>query len=356
MVVHSPERALLTFLARAPQLCIGCALVDPLCLPVARTHELPAERRARGSSKRRAIASPEAPPSPKRRARTSVSGEPAAAAAVNGTGEGTPTARPEQRASHPHPLGAFLERVTLPRDAWGWTAVQRSLLAKGQEVFGNDFCSIALMVGDRTCAEVRVEQPGSPGSPRARALKLTRRASLVLIGPAQVRDYLGATVGLHPAESEASEEVKKGKARRKRKTKCVPKPGGLWALCSCSLPWFARDGLDGRCGSGARWACLSPVCGPFFSRSLKAPVARKLSSGDQAMVFDYSPCDHPDRPCDEDCSCIQTNNFCDKFCQCQPLCRHQDACSSGCRRVSDFFFSSFGGLLTVLCRHFDRQK
>lgn len=154
----------------------------------------------------------------------------------------TPT---KQKAS---PAPAQLCVVEAPSEPVEWTGAEESLFRVFHGTYFNNFCSIARLLGTKTCKQV---------------FQFAVKESLILKLP---KDEL-----MNPAQ------------KKKRKHR-------LWAA-HCRKIQLKKD-------------------------------------NNSTQVYNYQPCDHPDRPCDSTCPCIMTQNFCEKFCQCSPDCQNR---FPGCR-------------------------
>ena len=99
-----------------------------------------------------------------------------------------------------------------------------------------------------------------------------------------------------------------------------------------------------RCLLGAAAVCVFRV---NFS------VHRKFQAkndGKTNPVFNYVPCDHPGKPCDDSCSCMSQSNFCEKFCQCSKSCEFVLAGPvSLCSKSCGFVLPSPVGLCSKSC-------
>ncbi|XP_027726170.1 histone-lysine N-methyltransferase EZH1 isoform X2 [Vombatus ursinus] len=144
----------------------------------------------------------------------------------------TPT---KQKAS---PAPPQLCVVEAPLEPVEWTGAEESLFRVFHGTYFNNFCSIARLLGTKTCKQV---------------FQFAVKESLILKLP--------------------TNELMNPSQKKKRKHR-------LWAA-HCRKIQLKKD-------------------------------------NSATQVYNYQPCDHPDRPCDSTCPCIMTQNFCEKFCQCNP--------------------------------------
>ncbi|XP_021573328.1 histone-lysine N-methyltransferase EZH1 isoform X2 [Carlito syrichta] len=138
--------------------------------------------------------------------------------------------------------------VEAPLEPVEWTGAEESLFRVFHGTYFNNFCSIARLLGTKTCKQV---------------FQFAVKESLILKLP--------------------TDELMNPSQKKKRKHR-------LWAA-HCRKIQLKKDNSS-------------------------------------TQVYNYQPCDHPDRPCDSTCPCIMTQNFCEKFCQCNPDCQNR---FPGCR-------------------------
>ncbi|GAB5581098.1 histone-lysine N-methyltransferase EZH1 isoform X1 [Prionailurus iriomotensis] len=161
----------------------------------------------------------------------------------------TPT---KQKASPAPPQLCVVEAPSEPVE---WTGAEESLFRVFHGTYFNNFCSIARLLGTKTCKQV---------------FQFAVKESLILKLP--------------------TDELMNPSQKKKRKHSRV---------VGCTLQEnSAEESRDDRADNSS------------------------------TQVYNYQPCDHPDRPCDSTCPCIMTQNFCEKFCQCNPDCQNR---FPGCR-------------------------
>ena len=45
------------------------------------------------------------------------------------------------------------------------------------------------------------------------------------------------------------------------------------------------------------------------------------TDGQVTYPYNYHPCSHSGVPCDDSCSCVESQNFCEKYCLCSVDCK-----------------------------------
>ena len=47
-----------------------------------------------------------------------------------------------------------------------------------------------------------------------------------------------------------------------------------------------------------------------------------IVEGQATYPYNYHPCAHPGIACDDNCPCVETQNYCEKYCQCSIDCKY----------------------------------
>ena len=219
-----------------------------------------------------------------------------------------------------------LESALAESPSQQWSLAERSFFAKASAIFKpTNFCAIAAYIGSKSCSAVRdfAVESGTLSSPQKYA-------------PSAVRTAAAAAAA---AERAGGTNV----------------AGGCSAGGGCAgVDGGAADGScdDGGVGGGSddESADATTVGAkrkrPTKAKSAKANSKKKHnvrpfqkkdmrpedSDMGETEHASYAPCDCKDQ-CGPDCTCVSSNNWCEKFCQCGPSCRNRYSgcnCSAGC--------------------------
>ncbi|XP_057328558.1 histone-lysine N-methyltransferase E(z)-like [Microplitis mediator] len=53
---------------------------------------------------------------------------------------------------------------------------------------------------------------------------------------------------------------------------------------------------------------------------IRSKKKQLMKNNDTSYLCSYKPCDHPGEECDDSCTCVQSQNFCEKYCKCSREC------------------------------------
>jgi histone-lysine N-methyltransferase EZH2 len=171
-------------------------------------------------------------------------------------------------------LPATLSSAITDATAQVWSLAERTFFENATKIFKFDFCGVSTYIGTKTCREVR--------------------------------DYATANgFGMPPPAVPAeTPEIDTGEIGGKRKAKAK----------------LTKAGKVANRGHNAR---------PYQKKEWRPD---DMEDGEETEHGSYTPCDC-EGECGQDCLCVSSNNWCEKFCQCNGNCRNRFAgcnCNAGC--------------------------
>ena len=192
-----------------------------------------------------------------------------------------------------------------------WSLAESSFYEKASKIFEpTHFCAIAAYIGSKSCRAVRdyAVKSGTLSSPQKyapSAVHTAAAASAAGGGSSSGGTGAGAADGGSGGVAGSDNESVGGTgtlgAKRKRQAK------GKSAKGNSKKKHNAR---------------------PFQKKDMR-PEDSEMGETEHAS---YAPCDCKDA-CGPDCTCVSSNNWCEKFCQCGVGCRNRYSgcnCSAGC--------------------------
>ncbi|EHB18364.1 Histone-lysine N-methyltransferase EZH1 [Heterocephalus glaber] len=222
----------------------------------------------------------------------------------------TPT---KQKTSPAPPHFCVMEAPSEPVE---WTGAEESLFRVFHGTYFNNFCSIARLLGTKTCKQV---------------FQFAVKESLILKLPTDELMNPSQKKKRKHRQAQGKLSILPASALGQAGSVGIERPStALGAQAEATSQWFTprawrQSELSNNSTLPPAW--VPDDCPPrLWAAHCRKIQLKKDNSATQ--VYNYQPCDHPDRPCDSTCPCIMTQNFCEKFCQCNPDCQNR---FPGCR-------------------------